>query len=237
VRCGAALALLAVLTLGAAQADDASVTVARLAGDVKVMNKTETKGQWVDAEAKQQLSAGWSLRTGEESKAQLVFPKDNVVILKENSVLVIHELGNGGAAHIESTDGGLLVQLKHHLDPGAEFTLDTPDAQAIVRGTEYGVQIEDAGTDSSGNPQAKSTFYGYEGTVEVKNDKGTQLLKKGNTLVAELGQIPGVPVASAQAALDFFNDLNSDKLFKEAEQKAKDKVNKQINKKLKGLHL
>jgi len=230
VRCAALLALLGLLGVGAAQADDAAVVkIARLAGTVEVMHKDATHGKWIDAEVDQELSAGWSLRTGDESKAQLVFPKDNVVILKEHSVLIVHEVTAAGGAHIESTDGGLLVQLKNHLDPGSEFTLDTPDAQAIVRGTEYGVQIEDAGQDEHGQPLKRATFYGYDGRVEVKNSKGSQYLEHGKTLVAELGKI-GIPFASLAVANDFLNDLNSQVLYNKAKGQAQKQVDKQINK-------
>lgn len=235
VRCAAALVLAALLGVGAAQAKDSAGTVRvdRLAGAVEVLEPDAAPDQWVDAELGQQLTAGWSLRTGSQSKAQLVFPHDNVIILKEKSVLTISEVFKSGAAHVKSTDGGLLVQLKHKLDPGAEFTLDAPTAQAIVRGTEYGVQIDDTGkTDANGDPVKEAKFYGYEGTVEVKNDHGTQMLQKGNELLTELDKVPGLPVASAAEALSFFNDLTSDKLFKAAEERAKNEVKKKADKAL-----
>jgi len=231
----AVFSTLAMLSLAGAVARAESgdfVTVAKVAGAVETMHKDATHGKWIAAAVDQQLTGGWSLRTLDESKAQLIFPMNNVVTLKANSVLKINELAKGGGAHLETTKGGLLVQIKNHLDSGAEFTLDTPTAQAIVRGTEYGVQIEDDGTDANGDPITQSRFYGYEGKVEVKNDKGSQFLEKGNTLVSELDKIPGIPVASLAEALDFFNDLSSDALFKKAEQAAKQQVQKPIDKAL-----
>jgi hypothetical protein len=229
LRLGAAL-LLAGLACVAAQAEDVSATVARLAGKVEVMHADATRGKWLDAQADQQLSVGWSLRTGKQSKAQLVFPKGNTVILKENSVLAIRELSAGGGAQLSATDGGLLVQLKHKLDPGETFTLDAPTAQAIVRGTEYGVEIAETGQDENGAPVKEATFYGYEGRVEVRNDKGSQYLEKGQKVVSQLGQIPGLPVAGLQEALDFFDDLSSEDLFQQAEAQAKKKAQKEGDK-------
>jgi hypothetical protein len=185
----------------------------------------------VEAEKDQKLKPGWELRTGGDGKAQLVFPKDNVVILKENSFVRILELQKGGGAVLEADKaGGLLVQLKHKLDSGATFTLRTPTAQAIVRGTEYGAEITDTGqTDGNGQPVYETEFYGYEGEVTIENEFGSQLLKADETIRAIAGMIPGAAIPSLPGvAGDFFNILTAEDPFEAAEQELEDRVEDEL---------
>src|SRR5437667_3420121 len=115
-----AAALICCVLLCAANAptlakDKDSVRIDRLAGSVEVMHADATHGKWQAAEAQQELTDGWSLRTGKQSKVQLLFPKDNVLILRESSFLQIVALTAGGGAKLKATEGGLLVRLDHAL--------------------------------------------------------------------------------------------------------------------------
>jgi hypothetical protein len=212
------------------------VKIDRVAGDVQVRHPDEDDSDWTDAKEGQKLSAGWELRTGSGGKALLVFPKDNTVTLKEKSFLRILEMQKGGGAVLEADkEGGLLVQLKNKLDSGATFTLRTPTAQAIVRGTEYGAQITETNeTDENGEPVYETEFYGYEGEVEVTNEFGTQLLHADETIRAIAGMIPGIAVPSLPGvAGDFFSILTDPEPFEAAEEMAKDRIEDEIRDKVK----
>jgi hypothetical protein len=229
------LLLCAAATTSSLAKDKDTVRIDRLAGTVEVMHATATKGKWLAAESEQELNPGWGLRTGKKSKVQLIFPKDNTLILRENSFLEIVELKPGGGARLKASEGGLLAQLKHDLEPGSEFTLETPSALAIVRGTEYGARIEETGEVKDGQPVTRTTFYGYDGTVEVTNEQGTQLLEARQTLSVVAGVAPDLPMASVVQAIEFLDDLTSEELFEEAERRLKDKAKQELNKRIPGI--
>ena len=138
---GMALAV-SLLFLPAFAQQDVKITIARIGGTVEVMHTANTKGQWVKAKKDQQIGAGWSLRTAADSKAQLVFPQDNVVILKASSLLTVDNLTAGGGAKLNAKSGGLLVDIKRALSAGSEFEVQTPSALAVVRGTKFAVEID-----------------------------------------------------------------------------------------------
>jgi hypothetical protein len=141
--------LLAALVLAPALAQQGpQVTIARIAGTVEVQHAKANKGRWVAAKKDQQIGSGWSLRTGFDGKVQLVFPLDNVVILKSNSVLTVDKLDDGGGASVNQKSGGMLADLQHALSAGSEFEVKTPKAMAVVRGTKFGIQIKDTAGES-----------------------------------------------------------------------------------------
>jgi len=192
--------LLACIVLLPAVAQDTPVIkIARLKGTVEAAHAEETSRQWVAASVGQELTEGWRLRTSADSKVQLVFPRDNVVILKENSVLYVDELDLGGGANLEADQGSLLVQLANALAPGSDFELETPTALAVVRGTTYGADhIDDYGV----------TFYGYHGQVEVF-DIGQLfdpvMLTPGQAVDVFAGEGPSQPYGAGGAGADFLN--------------------------------
>jgi hypothetical protein len=143
-RCALAAVLVVLGVIQAPAQQELHITISRIGGTVEVQNAVATKGQWVAAKKDQVIGAGWNLRTAASSKVQLVFPKDNVVILKENSVLSVDKLDAGGGAQLSAKSGGLLADIKNALSPGSTFEVKTPNALAVVRGTKYGVQITPA---------------------------------------------------------------------------------------------
>jgi hypothetical protein len=201
---GAMLALACCFVLPARAADGVVLTLARLAGTVEVKHTEATGGEWQAAKAGAKLAAGWTLRTGKDGKAQLIFPRDNVVILKENSVLYVENLESGGGGTLASDGGDFLVNLKNALSPGSEFEVKTPSALAVVRGTKFGVSVR--GGD-------ESVFYGYESTVEITNQYGTRMLEAGMTITATPDATPGEPQPSGTAAAEFLADAEDEGVF------------------------
>jgi len=233
----AAAWLLALLcALPAAAADGETVKLGRIAGDVQIRHQDETKNKWQDAEEAGVISPGWELRTGKASKALLVFPKGNTVTLRADSFVRILELKPGGGALIESDKpGGLLVSIKHKLDKNNDFTLKTPSAHAIVRGTEYGASIQRDGLDDDGKPKYVTGFYGYEGEVCIENEFGGQMLGGDQTIRAIAGLIPGVAVPSLPGvAGDFFSILTSEDPEGAAKDMVEDRIEDEIRDKIPG---
>ncbi|MBN2080648.1 FecR domain-containing protein [bacterium] len=188
-----------IVLLPAVAQDTPVIKIARLKGTVEAAHAEETSREWVAASVGQELTEGWRLRTGADSKVQLVFPRDNVVILKENSVLYVDQLDLGGGANLEADQGSLLVQLANALAPGSDFELETPTALAVVRGTTYGADnIGDYGV----------TFYGYHGQVEIF-DSGQMfepvLLTAGQAVDVFAGEAPSQPYGAGDAGADFLN--------------------------------
>ncbi|MDQ3023355.1 MAG: FecR domain-containing protein, partial [bacterium] len=145
---GAFLALCVAFGAVAAPAEP-QVSIARMSGTVEVSHPKQTGGKWQAAKQGQAIKTGWKLRTGKGGKVQLTFPKNNTVILKENSVLYVDKLDAGGGGKLLTDKGGFLVQLKNALSPGSKFEVDTPAALATVRGTEFAVLLGGKGRSGS----------------------------------------------------------------------------------------
>lgn len=224
------LAALACLALPAAAQQELIIRVTRLAGTVEVVHPEQTAGEWTGASLGQELTAGWTLRTVAGSKVQLTFPLDNIVILKENSVLYVEDLDYGGDATVATDSGGILFDLRNALSPGSEFEVKTPSALAVVRGTKFGVEnpvYSDPGTNgnnplyelsapgSGGGTGGGTTFYGYEGEVEVYNDFGSSLLTPGTTVFAVAGEPPSEPQPSGPDAGDFVSEAEDQSAYDE----------------------
>jgi hypothetical protein len=178
------LAMLAILLISLASAqttEKVSVKVVRLAGEVNVLRGGNDEPE--KAELGCLLYAGDTLKVAKDAKAQLFFPPDTLVLLKENSVLKLSELQPDGRSGVGLTAGSLVANLQKALSPGATFEVETPNALAIVRGTVFEVEIQ-------GEEKPTTNFYGYEGEVEVHF--GEKILMLGPQVMLELavGQAP-----------------------------------------------
>jgi hypothetical protein len=148
-RLWAAGLLLALLALAqSVGAKDISIRIDRIAGTVEVMSPDVAGGKWQAAERFQDIGAGWQLRTGDSSKAMLVFPMGNVVLLRENSVLTVDKLGWKEGTKLNLSAGGLVADLRSALTPGSEFEVQSEAALAAVRGTNFAVDYR---KDDKGN--------------------------------------------------------------------------------------
>jgi hypothetical protein len=174
----AAVALLA----AAAVAQDISVKVTRLAGPVEVRMAKQTA--WTKADLGQVLVAGDTLRTLKGGKVQLLFPGNTIVLIKENSVLSVKELQDDGGGKVKTLVGGFLFNIQKALSPGSTFEVETPSALAVVRGTQFGTDVDPDGT---------SHFTGYADIVEVTAEGVTKMLGPGQTIDVSPGGAPGDP--------------------------------------------
>ncbi|MCC7477894.1 FecR domain-containing protein [bacterium] len=153
----ALLALALLLHTSAVAQQKAEIKISRIAGSVEVLHAKQTKGKWQAAKKGQAIASGWKLRTGEDGKVQLLFPLDNTVIVKNNSVLTVDKLDLGGGAETKMDAGSLLADLKTALSPGSEFEIKTPSALATVRGTKFAVLLGEPDDESAATIQGHTT--------------------------------------------------------------------------------
>ena len=168
------------LLVFAAYGQELTVKVTRLAGPVQVRSKAQS--EWADANLGQVLQPGDALRTLKGGKVQLLFPQNTIVLIKENSVLSVKDLKEGGGGKVKTLVGGFLFNLQEALSPGSTFEVETPSALAVVRGTKFGVDVDFDGT---------STFTGYDGEFEVTAEGVTVTIGPGTKVSVEQGESPG----------------------------------------------
>jgi hypothetical protein len=213
-------------------ADEVAVKLVRIAGTVESVNAAATGGEWIAAYPGDALGPGWSLRTGPGSKALLVFPLENTVVLKENSYLTINAADADGGAQLESSDGGILVNIKNHLSGGAEFQVDTGAALAVVRGTKFGVFYRQGGRlNQPQDPRARRIkrrlrFYGFDGTVTLRNKFGEQPLQSGYSVDADEGLRLHRALKSTAEAMAFLKKLERTDEFEQFEKAHPDLADK-----------
>jgi hypothetical protein len=179
----AALAVLLAVSTVSAQALQVKIT--RLAGAVEVR---PGGGNWAPARMNQMLTGGQSLRTLRSGRVQLLFPNNTIVLIKENSLLNLKELSQGGGAKLKALAGGFVFNLKQALSPGSTFEVQTPAALAVVRGTVFGMNVLLDGTTS---------VYGFEDTVEVIAGGKTVTLGAGEESDTRPGEAAGDPHPSS----------------------------------------
>ncbi len=170
---------------GVISAQEITVRITRTAGPVEVRKGDSQK--WVRVEAGSTVKTGDSLRTLKGGKAQLVFPQNVIVLIKENSVLNLKDLRADGSGRVKTLVGSFLFDLKKALSPGSSFEVETPSALAVVRGTKFG---DDVGLDGT------TVFTGYEDTVDIMAQGISKTLEQGFEITVRPGEPPGEPEAS-----------------------------------------
>ncbi|MGB7931899.1 MAG: FecR domain-containing protein, partial [Gammaproteobacteria bacterium] len=152
-----------------------------LARAVSVQGTLEVKRawqtQWSVAGRDERFCPGDAVRTGESSRAAILFYPETVIRLDQYSSLVIT------AAETDTTPS-LLELLKgaaHFIsrDPRS-LRITTPLANAAITGTEFLVQVD----------ENETSVIVYEGRVEVGNAAGNVQIGANQRAVAQVGQAP-----------------------------------------------
>jgi tetratricopeptide (TPR) repeat protein len=123
------------------------------------------------------LYAGDQVRTGMRTRVLVRWTDLTVTPIAENSHLQI------SARPRKRAGFNLLKGIIYffHRDKPGEFDLQTPTVSAVVRGTEFNLQVADDGT---------TTLSLFDGAVEMTNQFGQLFLKSGEGGVAEPGRAP-----------------------------------------------
>ncbi|MEP0813568.1 MAG: FecR domain-containing protein [bacterium] len=201
-------AVLLLLLAGAAIAQAFSVTVIRQAGKVEV--KTAGAKEWTKSAPDMVLQGGDSIRTLKNSKVQLLFPGDAVVLIKENSQLNLKELSAGGGGKVKTVAGSFLFNLEKALSPGSTFEVESPGALAVVRGSKWAQFISFGGA---------LLLVAFESDIEVSAGGETVIVSPGFETRVEPGGTPSDPEPSdyteemADSEFDFSGDEETGRYF------------------------
>jgi|GEM_PF-5014120 hypothetical protein len=121
-----------------------AATVLNLEGTAQVQEDQD----WRSLEEGEPLDAGDRVRTGDGSSLHLLLADGSSIVLGANSEATLDSLGDGkeGSETFIGLVNGLLNAMVEHLKPGARFEINTDNAVAAVKGTDFEVSASaDAG--------------------------------------------------------------------------------------------
>ncbi|HTB34386.1 MAG TPA: FecR family protein [bacterium] len=122
-----------------------AATVLNVAGTAEVQEEDQS---WRKLEEGEPLDAGDRVRTGADASLHLLLADGSSVVLGANSEATLDSLGDGkeGSQTFIGLVNGLLNAMVEHLKPGAQFEINTDNAVAAVKGTDFEVSASaDAG--------------------------------------------------------------------------------------------
>jgi len=131
---------------GLAQAEDVQATLVKALGKGQVVLAGGAAGEY---KAGTLLRAGSRVVTEDNGLAVLMLEDGTQVSLGPNSDLGINEMSKTGASRSTIFDlvKGLFRATVNKLTVGSRFEVNTPDAVAAVKGTDYEIRCDDKGTD------------------------------------------------------------------------------------------
>ena len=189
----AVLSLLLTLSLDA-RAQDAEIVL--LLGKAEVRDSAQ--GQWRPATLQQKIAAGTFLRTGDGSQAALLLRDQTQVRLNAASTLQVSGVAVAGeGTTLQLVQGRMWAQAKQSftgllrsftgvvsravLTTRAPLRVTTPTATVGIRGTDWEVSVDPAGT---------TTVTVLSGEVEVSNELGQVAVGPNEQATAERGKAP-----------------------------------------------
>jgi len=116
----------------------------------KFWTQSATSGKWQGGTDGMVLEAGTVIRTGQESKVLLTFFEGSTIVLESNTEIRIEQLS-------KESDGCNIILLRQFLgrtwslvekltDIRSRYEIQTPSANAMVRGTSFIVDVNDGGS-------------------------------------------------------------------------------------------
>lgn len=156
-------------------------------GEVEL--QADRQGPWTPVELQQGISSGQRLRTGSESRVELLFEDGSVVRLGEESLLDLSELAFDDQrlqGKAELLLGRLWSKLKKLGDRGLEVR--SPTAVMAVRGTTFRAEAK---------PDTTVQLWVYEGRVDVnrRRQAGGRRAGDGPPVAIDAPVAVGGPVA------------------------------------------
>ncbi|HXB98367.1 MAG TPA: FecR family protein [bacterium] len=121
-----------------------AATVLNLEGSAQIQEDQD----WRALEEGEPLDAGDRVRTGADSSLHLLLADGSSLVLGPNSEATLDSLGDGqaGSETFVGLVNGLVNAMVEHLKPGARFEVNTDNAVAAVKGTDFEVSASaDAG--------------------------------------------------------------------------------------------
>lgn len=152
------------------------------------------------ATLKQKLRGGAFVRTGDSSTMALLMQDNTQLRLNQNSLLQIKETAVTGApTRLELRGGRAWMNTKGR---DANVTIETPNATAAIRGTEWELEVDPAG---------KTLLAVFSGTVEFSNPLGSVSVGRNEAALAEAGKPPvKVALVNPRDRVQWVNALSID---------------------------
>jgi hypothetical protein len=174
------LSILAASTLVGCDSSPAALTVFSITeGDVFVM-KAGT-GSWTDAEVGMSLEAGDSIKTGDDSSAEITFFDGSTIELQAGTEIEITSLDistDTGSTIItlEQTIGNTISRVTKLLDPASRYEVETPTGVVAVRGSAVQVYVIEDGTTWAIN--LEGDIWAVAQGVELQIPEGRQCVSR-----------------------------------------------------------
>ncbi len=156
--------------------------ITEIVGTLYVMPFIDDK--WRVAEKGMFLYEGDKLKTDAKSKAAITFVNGIEVKLNDSTEITIEvsEDMRGIGNEIDLLLGEIWSRV---IKEGTQFEVQTPQAVAAVRGTEFDIDVGGNGV---------TMVMVYKGTVEVANDFGTVNVKENSKTIVQSNEAPQPPI-------------------------------------------
>ena len=176
IRVGLSAAALLALCASSVLASDAEIVSLVGKGEAK----ETTRADWRPAALRQKLAGGAFVRTGDLSQMALLMQDQTQLRLNQNSMLQIKEVATGSEpTRLDLKAGRAWMRSKGQ---AANVVIDTPNATAAIRGTEWELDVDPAGS--------KTMLAVFSGSVQLSNPQGSVSVGMNEAAVAELGKAP-----------------------------------------------
>ncbi len=176
LRAGLAATAFLALCANSALANEAEIVSLVGKGEAK----EATRADWRPAALRQKLAGGTFVRTGDLSQMALLMQDQTQLRLNQNSMLQIKEVATGGEpTRLDLKAGRAWMRSKGQ---AANVVIDTPNATAAIRGTEWELDVDPAGN--------KTMLAVFSGSVQLSNPQGSVSVGMNEAAVAELGKAP-----------------------------------------------
>jgi tetratricopeptide (TPR) repeat protein len=141
------------------------------------MTLFQTAG-WLPVDVSQNLLPGDVLRTNPNGTLAILFADQTQIRVGRNSTMVVKEMQPLGPARLELSAGSMWARASRG---GSSLVVETPSAAATIRGTDWSLAVDAAGT---------TNLVVLEGAVELSNAQGSVLVNQGEAAVARIGEAP-----------------------------------------------
>jgi hypothetical protein len=170
---------------GIAFAEDYDARLGSVTGTVDVLAAGETDS-WREAAAETPLSSGDKVRTGGDSSAEITLDDGGVIRLGPDSSLEISSLNPDSSSFFLSL-GSLVAKIeKGFLKAKSRLNVHTPSAVCAVRGTEFGVEHDEASGETTAGVFDEGTL-SVASTDKAGNTLAEGLVEKGNEVRLRAG--------------------------------------------------
>lgn len=162
--CLSVLAAAGALT-GSAWANVAEVVSLSGRGEMR----SPQESQWREAHVQQRLDAGFFVRTGDQSSMALLFADKTQMRLAQNSMFQIKTPASASApATLQLRQGRAWTQSK--AGPG-RVLMETPSAIAAIQGTDWIMEVDEAGNTQLVVLHGEVRLYNEQGSVTVQRNE------------------------------------------------------------------